>query len=315
MLYFRHENANASLDFSATANVPGGIYSDLMNGKFIDDVFYKHNDIKYRWVAYHSWTYNYTFNRTLPTPSTNLIHHALCFSVDETVLKARFVNLVFEGVDTISSIFLNGRMIGSTDNMFIRYVYNVKNVLRSKNNDISITFSSPTVAAKELFDKQAEKYVVHPTCVPTIYNGECHVNFLRKMQASFAWDWGPAFPSVGIWKPVFIEYFNETIIRNVAVELIEKDDDWHVNLTVFMETQQKLTGSLTAMIETNVGKLSVVETVKQQMADGEVAANVVLQVPKVIASIGVRLKIIPYCSCKSTCGGRTVMASRNCTML
>jgi hypothetical protein len=29
--------------------------------------------------------------------------------------------------------------------------------------------------------------------------GECHANFIRKMQASFSWDWGPAFPSMGLW--------------------------------------------------------------------------------------------------------------------
>lgn len=32
-----------------------------------------------------------------------------------------------------------------------------------------------------------------------VHQGECHANFIRKMQASFGWDWGPAFPSVGLW--------------------------------------------------------------------------------------------------------------------
>lgn len=53
--------------------------------------------------------------------------------------------------------------------------------------------------ATELFEKQAKDYVVPPLCVPDEYNGECHVNHIRKMQASFSWDWGPAFPSVGLW--------------------------------------------------------------------------------------------------------------------
>ncbi len=35
-------------------------------------------------------------------------------------------------------------------------------------------------------------------CPPTVQNGECHVNFLRKQQCSFSWDWGPAFAPIGI---------------------------------------------------------------------------------------------------------------------
>lgn len=46
---------------------------------------------------------------------------------------------------------------------------------------------------------RSEKNFIAPTCLPDEYNGECHVNQLRKMQASFAWDWGPAIPSVGLW--------------------------------------------------------------------------------------------------------------------
>lgn len=58
---------------------------------------------------------------------------------------------------------------------------------------------SPTEKAQELYNEQLKFYEVPPTCVPKEYRGECHVNHIRKMQASFSWDWGPALPSVGIW--------------------------------------------------------------------------------------------------------------------
>lgn len=53
-----------------------------------------------------------------------------------------------------------------------------------------------------MFQNSVKK--IPPFCVPGDYHGECHVNYLRKMQASFGWDWGPAFPSVGIWYYQFI---------------------------------------------------------------------------------------------------------------
>lgn len=40
------------------------------------------------------------------------------------------------------------------------------------------------------------------------------------MQASFAWDWGPAFPSVGIWQPISIVNFSTAAISYVK---------WHTN--------------------------------------------------------------------------------------
>lgn len=62
-----------------------------------------------------------------------------------------------------------------------------------------VLFSSAVKEAEALYTEQALKYVVPPKCVPSSYEGECHVNHIRKMQASFSWDWGPAFPSMGIW--------------------------------------------------------------------------------------------------------------------
>jgi len=48
-------------------------------------------------------------------PQTDQILHALHREKEKAIL-------VFEGVDTISTISLNGVTIGKTDNMFRRYV-------------------------------------------------------------------------------------------------------------------------------------------------------------------------------------------------
>jgi beta-galactosidase/beta-glucuronidase len=37
-----------------------------------------------------------------------------------------FVVLTFNGLDTIAKIFLNEKVIGETDNMFVRYRFDVK---------------------------------------------------------------------------------------------------------------------------------------------------------------------------------------------
>jgi beta-mannosidase len=78
-----------------------------------------------------------------------------------------------------------------------------------------------------------------------MYNGECHVNLLRKMQASFAWDWGLAAPSMGIWKNVYLDTYDSIVIRDITHQLIDGPDDegeaydddvWTLKIFVHLET-------------------------------------------------------------------------------
>lgn len=62
------------------------------------------------------------------------------------------------------------------------------------------------------------------------------MNMLRKMQASFGWDWGLAAPSMGIWKPVYLEIYDSITIRDVNYQLTDKGDKWLVDVTVYVET-------------------------------------------------------------------------------
>lgn len=68
--------------------------------------------------------------------------------------------------------------------------------------------------ANFFFNNSSNK--IPPFCVPKEYNGECHVNYVRKMQSSFGWDWGPAFPSVGIWYT-----YKYNMIKNYNIMLMD----------------------------------------------------------------------------------------------
>lgn len=61
------------------------------------------------------------------------------------------------------------------------------------------------------------------------------MNMLRKMQASFSWDWGPAVPSMGIWKPVYFEVYNTAQIRDVTYFLSADDNEWTIKINVYFE--------------------------------------------------------------------------------
>ncbi|KAK9891852.1 hypothetical protein WA026_016651, partial [Henosepilachna vigintioctopunctata] len=219
------------------ASVPGGIYTDLMRNNIIDDPTLEDNDQKYKWVGRKNWTY------------------AKHFAVDKDILEYSNLNIVFEGLDTISTIFLNGKQIGSSSNMFVRYIFNIKDVLKEGDNYLEVKFVSPVITAERFASIQNQSYSVPPECPDSVYRGECHINELRKMQASFSWDWGPTLASVGIWKHVFLEGFNSSVIRYCVVETeeISSTSSWQVSIVTFLSGNVKnsVDGKLVLKLKTD----------------------------------------------------------------
>ncbi|XP_070497078.1 beta-mannosidase isoform X2 [Chironomus tepperi] len=179
--------------------IPSGIYTDLENAGITESILYSYNDRDLREYANMSWIYSKSFS----------------ISADD--INHDFVILTFHGLDTITKIYLNDQQLGNTDNMFRRFKFDVKSLLIEGENKLAIHFESPIKAAKRFFDESTRK--IKPECPPDTYKGECHINFLRKMQASFAWDWGLAAPSMGIWKDVELELYDSLHFRDITYEL------------------------------------------------------------------------------------------------
>ncbi|XP_011642366.1 beta-mannosidase isoform X1 [Pogonomyrmex barbatus] len=212
------EGCNNGTNFSAT--VPGGIYTDLQKNNIIENNLYGRNDVNNRWVGNQSVTYIKNF------------------SVSSNFLKARKIVLVFHGIDTFANISLNDYVIGETSNMFLRYSFDVTDSIKKGENLLKVIFHSPVKVAENMYNEQKKNYIVPPVCVPKEYNGQCHVNHIRKMQASFSWDWGPAFPSMGIWKDVELIPVNDILINDITTDIRKKNDIWNILVTIFLETTQ-----------------------------------------------------------------------------
>ncbi len=74
--------------------------------------------------------------------------------MDESLLNKNGVYLVAKGIDTVSSVYINDKLIGTTDNMFIRYKFDIKQILKTGQNKIRIAFESAVNYGK----RQAETY-------------------------------------------------------------------------------------------------------------------------------------------------------------
>ncbi|XP_022214341.2 beta-mannosidase [Drosophila obscura] len=200
-------NQNGSLSM-ADQTLPSGIYS-----AFGSQVLESYNDIKLRWLAYDNFTYTNSFQFD--------IHH----------YKRGHINLTFHGIDTIAEIRLNHQLLGRTDNMFVRYSYDVSAILQQE-NVLEVEIVSPVWAALARSQALDAESSVPPACPPMRYNGECHVNMLRKMQSSFAWDWGPAAPSMGLWKNVQLEIYEVAVIRDIDVDISRSANGSHWNMHI-----------------------------------------------------------------------------------
>ena len=100
-----------------SAQVPGDHYSDLLRAGKIPDPYYRDNNKAVQWAAQTGWIYQRTFEAT------------------PEQLAMGTVELVCHGLDTLATVTLNGTLLGSTNNMFRTWVYDVKQALKAGTND------------------------------------------------------------------------------------------------------------------------------------------------------------------------------------
>ncbi|XP_072439843.1 beta-mannosidase isoform X1 [Chiloscyllium punctatum] len=209
-------NANGSVRLSG-ATVPGNVHSALLSRGVIEDPYYRFNDDAYRWIVLDNWTYS------------------RIFMLPPDVSKWKRINLVCDGLDTVATVLINNITVGTSNNMFSRYTFDSTGVIRER-NFIEVHFlSAVSYAAQQ--SSQHNKYPVPPECPPLQQRGECHVNFIRKEQCSFSWDWGPSFPTQGIWKDIRIEMYNICHLTYLTATAIydEKEQKWSVEVESFYD--------------------------------------------------------------------------------
>ncbi|KAL1445768.1 hypothetical protein MTO96_044836, partial [Rhipicephalus appendiculatus] len=205
--------------------VPGNVYTDLMRAKLIDDAYYRDNDERFAWVGHDNWTYTRDFQ------------------LKEEHTKHRRILLVAHGVDTVATVYVNDVAVGETDNMFVRYVFDIKQHIKVGYNNVSVEFTSAVTHARERARLHSKGHQVLPECPPLRQRGECSVNQVRKTQASFSWEMAPAFPTQGIWKDIGIEMYDGLIIRDMVVRTRrlgsqnngERPGRWSLDVGLFLE--------------------------------------------------------------------------------
>lgn len=203
------------------ADVPGTVHTDLLKNKLIDEPFYSNNELKLGWVAESDWIYKTVFD--------------MPFEKNDSPVK-----IIFEGLDTIAKIYLNNVFIGSAKNMFIKYEYDVTQLLKEERNELEIQFESPV----NYGIGEETKYGKLPVALNSY---RVHI---RKAQYSFGWDWGPSFPTIGIWRNVYLEKVKKASIENFCFYTLNADYDL-AEVEIRFDVANKLNEKLNAEINFN----------------------------------------------------------------
>ena len=172
---------------SHPATVPGNIYSDLIDNSIIEDPFIGDNEFKLQWVSDSTWIYQTRFD------------------VSSTILNKENIDLNFEGLDTYAQVYLNDSLILSSNNAFRNYKVPVKDFVLL-NNSLSIKFTPTHI--KEEIEKNKLGYTLP----------EGRRIFTRKAQFQYGWDWGPSLNTIGIWKGVSLNAWNDAKIEHVYLK-------------------------------------------------------------------------------------------------
>ncbi len=172
------------------ATVPGCIHLDLMSAGLIPDPYLGDNEKALQWIGEVDWQY------------------ASTFSVDAATLEHERLELVFDGLDTVAAVQLNGRIVGEAQNMHHAHRMDARTALQKGKNQLTVKFASAVRYARLMEEKLGQ--------LPHMpYEHNLPYNFIRKNACNFGWDWGPTLVTCGIWRPVRLEAWNTVRIAGV----------------------------------------------------------------------------------------------------
>jgi beta-mannosidase len=181
------------------AQVPGVVHTDLLRSGLIPDPFDGDNESRLQWIGLADWEYQTTFE------------------IDAVTLRRDHVDLLFQGLDTFSDIYLNEHPILQTDNMFRHWRVAAKTLLKPGANTLRIVFHSPV--ERMLPYVKSLPYVLPSISTYTSVNEEnlATAPYTRKAPYQYGWDWGPRFLTEGIWQPIQLEMWDTLRVDNFHI--------------------------------------------------------------------------------------------------
>ena len=173
---------------SVKATVPGNCELDLVNAGILPPLEMGLNVLTLRPYEGYQWLYSKTFAKP-------------------DIAAGQRAMLVFEGIDTLADVFLNGEKIGETDNMLIPHSFDVTKRLKDGENKVQVLIRSVMCEAQ------------HKTVGElgwSMGDALADAEPFRKAGHMGGWDIFPRAFVSGLWRGVRLEVQNAVRIDQTA---------------------------------------------------------------------------------------------------
>lgn len=191
------------------SKVPGNVELDLLAAGEIKNPEIGNFVYDLRKYEAYQWWYSRTFETPLLNPGERL-------------------ELVFDGLDCMGTVWINDSLLGKTENMFINYRFDVTNFLKPGGENHIVIRINPAV-------REAQKYFNAEVAARKFFRVEqVHI---RKAPHMYGWDIMPRVISAGLWRDVSLEIIQATRIKdvfwmtdevNVAKQTAQLLVDWQI---------------------------------------------------------------------------------------
>jgi beta-mannosidase len=192
------------------AVVPGEVHLDLLRAGEIADPSVGANARAARWPEEHSWWFRTTFAATPEFRGHD---------------RQR---LVFEGIDLLGEVFLNGEPVARSDDAYTPLVVDVTRILREGENELVVRVTSGTELLGPEPDGEVNRRLRASMRSDPIHDVRMFVadmhRFLRKpAYMTYGWDWCDPLPNIGLWKGVRLEGHTDVAIDAVRLDTVLGD--------------------------------------------------------------------------------------------
>ncbi|MBN1117213.1 MAG: glycoside hydrolase family 2 protein [Bacteroidales bacterium] len=210
------------------ARVPGTVQTDLLFNNKLPQPFYRDNEKEYQWIDKKNWIY------------TNK------FFLDSNTLSSDEVFLKFHGLDTYAEVYLNNKKILYANNFYRSWRVNVRDELVAGENILVVKFSSPiNIGLQKLEELGFPLPAVNDQSEVGGLGDKKVSVFTRKAPYHYGWDWGPRFVTMGIWRPVELQFSNmaeicDVYIQQNIVSVEAADLTTEISLSVFKKGNYQL---------------------------------------------------------------------------
>jgi len=212
--------------------MPGTVHYHLQKLGKIADPFFARNELDVQWVDEQDWELRKVIRLT-----------------GAEIARAR-KQLVFEGIDTVAEISVNGRLLARSFNMFRQVVCDLGKVTHPGENEIRVLMKSPTAYARAQAQKHRYRVQTDPDFKwQTGERRESRRSWIRKTQCHFGWDWGLYLATSGLWGPARLECsdaprFVSLQVRQRHQGPVEKPNRVQLQITGYLDSARTTQGIL-----------------------------------------------------------------------